>query len=46
MDMYIKKTKNLDYDENGKIASSGKIDNSLINNILDHDYYNSIENIL
>ena len=38
MDMYIKKSKNLDYDKDGELASIGKIDNSLINNILDHIY--------
>ena len=41
MDMYIKKSKNLDYDKDGELASIGKIDNSLINNILDHEYYNT-----
>ena len=43
MDTYIKKIKKLNYDENGKIASQGKIDLTLINNILDHEYYNSIK---
>ena len=41
MDNYIKKTKKIDYDNNGEIASLGKIDNSLINNILDHQFYNT-----
>ena len=41
MDMYMKKTKNLDYDKDGQLASLGKIDNSLISNIIDHEYYNS-----
>ena len=41
MDNYIKKTKKIDYDNNGEIASLGKIDNSLINSILDHQFYNS-----
>ena len=41
MDNYLKKTKKIDYDNNGDIASSGKIDNSLINSILDHQFYNS-----
>ncbi len=39
MDMYIKKTKNLEYDINGNLAGMGEIDNILINNILDHEFY-------
>ena len=41
MDMYIKKVMNLDFDKNGILAASGKIDNSLLNNISEHEYYNS-----
>ena len=41
MDMFIKKKKNKNFDENGRLASVGKIDNVLINNILDHEIYNS-----
>ncbi len=44
MDMYLKKTKKIDFDENGTIAASGKIDNELINNLLDHEIYNSSKN--
>ena len=39
MDMYIKKTKKMEFDDEGKIAASGKVDISLINNILDQEYY-------
>ena len=41
MDMYIKKFKKIDFDDNGKIAASGKVDYTLVNNILDHINYNS-----
>ena len=34
-------TKNLDFDKNGLLAASGKIDNTLINNIFEHEFYNS-----
>lgn len=43
MDMYIKKTKNLEFDKNGYLASLGKVDKVLINNILDHEFYNKKE---
>ena len=43
MDSYLKKTKNLDFDKNGNLASLGHIDISLINNILDHQFYNTVE---
>ena len=43
MDAYIKKTKQLDFDKDGNLASIGKIDNTLINNLLDHDNYNSVD---
>ena len=42
MDNYTKTKIKTDYDIDGNLASRGKIDNSLINNILDHEYYNSI----
>ncbi len=41
MDMYIKKTTKFDFDKDGNIASSGKINNILINNIFEHEIYNS-----
>ena len=41
MDSYIKQTKNLDYDDEGKIANSGQVDNVLINNIFEHEIYNA-----
>ena len=41
MDLYIKMTENIDYDKDGMFAASGKIDNVLINNILDQEYYSS-----
>ena len=43
MDSYLKKTKKLEYDKDGMLASSGNIDNTLINNILDNEYYNTIK---
>ncbi len=39
MDLYLKKTKNLDFDKDGNLASLGKADNTLVNNIFDHEYY-------
>ena len=42
MDEYLNKIKNLDFDKDGKLAASGEIDISLINNLLDHEHYNSI----
>ena len=41
--IYTDSKKKLNNDENGKIASQGKIELTLINNILDHEYYNSIK---
>ena len=41
MDMYIKKKKNLDFDLDGNIAASGKIDNVLLNNFFEHEFYNT-----
>ncbi len=43
MDMYMKINKNKNFDTDGILAGSGKIDNSLINNILDQEYYNTKE---
>ena len=40
MDRYIKNVKSLDFDEDGNLAARGNIDNALINNIIDHEYYN------
>ncbi len=40
MDSYAKEKMKLDFDKDGNIAASGKIDNTLINNILDHYNYN------
>ena len=40
MDIYIKK-KQLDFDKDGNLARAGKIDNLLINNILEHEIYNT-----
>ena len=42
MDFYINKTKKLDYDKDGQLASIGRIDSSLINSILDQEYYNTL----
>ena len=41
MDMYIKKTKKIDFDKDGNLASLGKIDKILINSIFEHEIYNS-----
>ena len=41
MDSYLRQTKKIEYDKDGKIAEFGKIDNTLVNNILDHEYYNT-----
>ncbi len=43
MDAYIKKTQNIEFDENGNLAALGKIDKSLINNVLDHYFYNPLK---
>ena len=39
MDELIKATKNLDYDKNGSLAASGKVDKILLNSIFEHEYY-------
>ena len=41
MDMYIKKTRKLDFDKDGTFASLGKVDNILVNNVYEHEIYNS-----
>ena len=41
MDLYTRTTKNIDFDKDGMLAETGKIDNVLINNILDQEYYSS-----
>ena len=40
MDEYLKKTKGIDYDKNGDIASSGNINNDIINQFYEHEFYN------
>ncbi len=40
MDEYLKKTKGIDYDKNGDIASSGKINKDIINQFYEHEFYN------
>ncbi|MGI1680278.1 MAG: anhydro-N-acetylmuramic acid kinase [Cellvibrionaceae bacterium] len=39
MDEWISKKKNLAYDENGKWAESGLVNEALLNRLLDHDYF-------
>ena len=40
MDGYLKKTKGIDYDKNGEIALSGNINNDIINQFYEHEFYN------
>ena len=40
MDEYLKKTKGIDYDKNGDIASSGNINIDIINQFYEHEFYN------
>ena len=40
MDEYLKKTKGIDYDKNGDIASSGNINKDIINQFYEHEFYN------
>jgi len=40
IDEYLKKTKGIDYDENGDIASSGNINQDIINYFYEHEFYN------
>tara|TARA_Y100001958_G_C21182893_1_gene512456 strand:+ start:38 stop:1150 length:1113 start_codon:yes stop_codon:yes gene_type:complete len=44
MDMFIKKKLKKNYDKNGDLASSGKIDNVLVNNFLEHEIYTNNKN--
>jgi len=43
MDEYLKKTKGIDYDKNGDIASSGNINKDVINQFYEHEFYNTQE---
>ena len=43
IDEYLKKTKKINYDENGDIASSGKINHDIINQFYEHEIYNTTE---
>ena len=40
IDEYLKKTKGISYDKNGDIASSGKINEDIINQFYEHEFYN------
>ena len=40
MDEYLKKTKGINYDKNGDIASSGNINKDIINQFYEHEFYN------
>ena len=40
MDEYLKKTKGVEYDKNGDIASSGNINKDIINQFYEHEFYN------
>ena len=44
MDMYISETMNKDFDEGGNLASTGKVDKILANNIIEHEIYNTKKN--
>ena len=41
LDEYLKKTKNIDFDKNGEIASTGQIHMDIINQFIEHDIYSS-----
>jgi len=41
IDEYLKKTKNIDFDKDGLIASSGTVKIDIINQFIEHDIYNS-----
>ena len=41
IDSYLKKTKNINYDKNGKIAELGKVNMDIINQFIEHDFYNN-----
>tara|TARA_B100000674_G_scaffold235604_1_gene193591 strand:- start:265 stop:1362 length:1098 start_codon:yes stop_codon:yes gene_type:complete len=40
IDEYLKKTKGLNYDKNGEIASLGNINHDIINQFYEHEFYN------
>tara|TARA_B100000989_G_scaffold284322_1_gene251030 strand:+ start:31 stop:1128 length:1098 start_codon:yes stop_codon:yes gene_type:complete len=40
IDEYLKKTKGINYDNNGDIASSGNINKDIINQFYEHEFYN------
>ena len=40
IDEYLKKTKGMNYDPNGNIASSGNINKDIINQFYEHEFYN------
>ena len=40
IDEYLKKTKGINYDRNGNIASSGNINKDIINQFYEHEFYN------
>ena len=40
IDEYLKKIKGINYDENGDIASSGNINQDIINHFYEHEFYN------
>tara|TARA_B100000989_G_scaffold215480_1_gene163967 strand:+ start:12 stop:758 length:747 start_codon:yes stop_codon:yes gene_type:complete len=40
IDEYLKITKGIDYDKNGDIASSGNINQDIINQFYEHEFYN------
>ena len=41
IDEYLKKTKNIEFDKDGLIASSGTVKIDIINQFIEHDVYNS-----
>ena len=45
MDEYLKKTKGIDYDKNGDIASSGNINKDIINQFYEHEKLSEIKDI-
>ncbi len=40
IDEYLKKTKGINYDQNGDIASSGNINKDIVNQFYEHEFYN------
>ena len=43
IDEYLKKTKGINFDKNGFIASSGNINQDIINQFYEHEFYNAKE---